>query len=153
MDIIQLKQSTQFPNGFYHGDRPGTLQYKKTIDELVVINTEERNGVNYKDNHVFAEHSFENLCRLTPNTKNGRQNWKILLVMQATNGDEIWMKGALLNKDTNEVALMTTTNNKDYIENNGNRAIQSINPQWYIGHYRMIAPLFFWNELKNRLLY
>lgn len=34
------------------------------------------------------------------------------------------MKGALLNKDTNEIALMTTFNNKLYIINNDNRAIK-----------------------------
>jgi hypothetical protein len=46
------------------------------------------------------------------------------------------MKGALLNKD-----------------NNNNRAIKSLDENWFIGHYRMLSPLFFWKELKNRLNY
>jgi hypothetical protein len=37
--------------------------------------------------------------------------------------------------------------------NNNNRAIKSLNEEWFIGHYRMSAPMFFWRELQNRLKY
>jgi hypothetical protein len=59
------------------------------------------------------------------------------LIIKNTKADGTFiMKGALLNKD-----------------NNNNRAIKSLDENWFIGHYRMLSPLFFWKELKNRLNY
>lgn len=67
--------------------------------------------------------------------------------------NDIMLKGALLNKDTNKIALMTTFNSEQPIINNGNRSIKSLDNQWFIAYYRMLAPLFFRKELKNRLNY
>ena len=66
-------------------------------------------------------------------------------------GDSNWIKGALLNKTTNLLALMTSSKGKDRIIDNGNRPIPSYNPDWFIGHYRLVAPAKFWHELIRRL--
>lgn len=151
MDV--LKESTTHPNAYYLGDLIGTLQYKKdynTIKNLLIPIHQNDNQEGWQ----LESHSEDNLKRLTPNTPTGRKNWKILLVIKNHRPNNvIIMKGALLNKDTNEIALMTTFNNELYIINNGNRAIKSLDDNWFIGHYRMLAQLFFWKELKNRLNY
>ena len=61
------------------------------------------------------------------------------------------MKGALLNYDTNEIALLTTFNSEQYIRDKNNRPVKTIDANWFVGHYRLLAPLIFWRELKNRL--
>jgi hypothetical protein len=66
---------------------------------------------------------------------------------------EIWLKAALLNKKTGKVALLTTTNDKSNLERRNHRAVKTITGKWFVGHYRMSAPVIFWKELKNRLLY
>lgn len=64
---------------------------------------------------------------------------------------EIWIKDALENRATGKIALLTTTNSRQNIVSSGNRAIQSQDPDWFVGQYRMCAPLIFWKELQNRL--
>ena len=66
-------------------------------------------------------------------------------------GDEIWLKAALQHKETGNIALMTSTNRKENILRRENRPLESNDPYWYIGFYRMAAPMCFWKELKNRL--
>ena len=61
----------------------------------------------------------------------------------------LWVKQALLNRDTNNISLITSTNTKTRL----NRPIKTLNGQWFVGHYRMSAPLYFWNELINRIKY
>jgi hypothetical protein len=46
---------------------------------------------------------------------------------------------------------MTSSKGKDKIIDNGNRPIPSYNPEWFIGHYRLVAPAKFWHELIRRL--
>jgi len=67
--------------------------------------------------------------------------------------NEIWLKGALLNKPTGQVALLTSTNDPENIRKNGSRTVKTLDGTWHVGHYRMSAPIYFWKELKNRLLY
>jgi hypothetical protein len=67
--------------------------------------------------------------------------------------DVIMLKGALQNRNTNKIALITTANSKQFHLDNNHRCIKSLDDEWFVGHYRMVAPLLFWNELKNRLLY
>jgi hypothetical protein len=150
----ELKESKTHTNGYYLGDLIGTLQYKKdynTIKNLVLP----INPIDNADNWIFESHSLENLNRLTPLTPSGNKNWKIILIIIKYNQTSncFCMKGALLNKDTNMIALLTSINNKQIIIDHGNRPIKTKDPQWFVGHYRMIAPLFFWRELKNRLNY
>ena len=137
-------------NEYYLGDLPGTLQYSKDINEI--IDTELPDDDN-TCGYTFCEHSLENLQRVTPITQQNI-NWKIILMMKKENEEsEIWIKCALLNKETNKIALLTATNNKNNIEKRGNRSVKTLDTIWVVGHYRMSAPICFWKELKNRLIY
>ena len=142
-------KASSIPNEYYYGDFPGTLQYSKEPQELIdleLVKDEEERGF------TLCEHSLENLQRITPVTQKD-VNWKILLMMSTEVNGEIWLKAALLNQTTGKVALLTSTNNKENLLRRGNRAIKTLDGSWFVGHYRLSAPVIFWKELKNRLLY
>lgn len=141
---------SSIPHEYYLGDFPGTLQYSKDPQAIIDADLpDDEDTLGY----TLCEHSLENLQRITPHTQS-RNNWKILLMMRKENEDgEIWLKAALLNNDTGKVALLSSTNNVNNIKRRGNRAIRTIDGDWFVGHYRMSAPIMFWRELKNRLLY
>jgi hypothetical protein len=144
---------TTIPNEYYFGDLPGTLQYRITKEELarldLSIDDEETRGFR------LDFHTEDNYRRLLPNTVTGNaSSWRILLVMRAERDNGIiYVKGALENKDTGEIALMTSTNSKEHLTSEGHRAIPSHDPKWVVGHYRMAAPMVFWRELVNRIRY
>ena len=140
---------SSIPNEYYFGDLPGTLQYSKDPEELLALELPE----NDEDcGFRICEHSLENLQRIIPYTQR-KVNWKILLMMRADNDGETWLKAALQDKLTGKVALLTTTNNKENLERRGHRAIKTVDGTWFVGHYRLCAPVVFWRELKNRLMY
>jgi len=150
-----LNECPQKPNCFYctarthnTGVERGHLQYN--IDPNIL----KQNTINYieDENIVFEENTEENLKKLLPKTNknNNFNDWQLLLVVWL-GGDNNWIKGALLNKTTNLLALMTSSKGKDRIIDNGNRAIPSYNSEWFIGHYRLVAPAKFWHELIRRL--
>ena len=138
------------PHEYYFGDLPGNLQYSKDIQEIIdtdLPSDEDTCG------YVLCEHSYENLKRVIPVSQKNT-NWKILLMMRKDGLDgEIWLKAALLNRDTYKVALLTSTNNSNNIKRRGSRSVKTMDETWAVGHYRMSAPICFWSELKNRLLY
>jgi len=138
------------PNEYYFGDLPGTLQYNKDPEEILALtlpDDEEDRGFK------FCEHSLENLQRITPCTQK-TVDWKILLMMMRTEEEgKMVLKAALQNKTTGKIALLTSINNKIYLENNGHRTVKTVDGTWFVGHFRMCAPIVFWRELKNRLLY
>ena len=140
---------SSIPNEYYFGDLPGTLQYNKDPHELLALELPENN-----DDRGFkmCEQSLENLRRITPYTQKN-VDWKILLMMSVERNGEIWLKAALQNKTTGKVALLTTTNDKNNLERRGHRAVKTLDDNWFVGHYRMAAPVVFWRELKNRLAY
>ena len=142
-------KASSIEHQYYFGDMPGTLQYNKEVRELIDCQL-----VDDSDDCGFqlCEHSVENLRRVTPHTQR-KTDWKIILMMKHENDNEIWLKAALLNKTTGKVALMSSTNLRENIEKRNNRAIKTVDGNWFVGHYRMTAPVVFWSELKNRLLY
>jgi len=147
-------QMSSIPHEYYFGDLPGTLQYKMSAESLISLEIPQDDSNNC--GYVFAEHSLANLLRLTPNTDTGNRNeWKLLLVMQrvSDDGNTIWLKGALQNKETGDIALMSSTNNREILTAHGHRVLFSHNDDWTIGRFRMCAPIIFWSELKNRLMY
>jgi len=156
--MSQIKYSS-IPNEYYLGDLPGTLQY--TIDQNDILNIDniERtplNGTIDVDRCGFelVEHSYEYYSAVIPNTTTGINNeWNMFLLMKKMVDGEIWLKAALRNKKTGKIALMTSTNNINNLLKHNHRAIKSLNDEWFIGHYRMSAPMFFWRELQNRLKY
>ena len=130
---------------------PGLLQYKVKKKDIISINMRNHDNGDWK----FASHSKSNLSRLTPNTKTGNScKWKIILVMmrEPVSGG-ICIKGVLQNQTRpNEYALMTSINKQAasvYI----NRTVASLDCDYLICFCKMIAPLKFWHEFKNRLLY
>jgi hypothetical protein len=143
-------QPSSIPHEYYLGDLPGTIQYKKEKQELLMCelqrDTDEINGF------AFCEHSLENLQRVLPHTQKC-EDWKILLMMSKEFEGEIWLKAALLNKTSGKVALLTSTNDRNNLDKRNHRAIKSNDGSWFVGHYRMSAPVIFWRELKNRLEY
>lgn len=151
--MIEELRPSSYENELYLGDMPGTLQIKKKINDFISIDTDPIKNFNYTNGYFLEEHSFENLKRLTPNTKSGKQEWKILLIIKKIFHNKIILKGALINKDTNQIALITSFNNQESIINKGNKVINSLDYDWFIGQFRMSAPMFFWNELKNRINY
>jgi hypothetical protein len=147
-----IKAST-IQNEYYFGDLPGSLQYNVSAEELGQLQFDAY-YVEDDRGFQFCEHSLENLRRVLPHTKN-HEDWKIILMMkkEMDDGNKIWLKAALLHKSTGQVALLTSTNSKENIELGGHRAIRSIEGTWFVGHYRMSAPVIFWKELRNRMLY
>ncbi len=74
-------------------------------------------------------------------------------MMKREDGEAIWLKAALMDMDTGKVALLTSTNARENLEREGHQAATTLDGAWFVGRYRMCAPIVFWRELKNRLLY
>ena len=138
---------SSIPNEYYLGDKPGTLQYSKECEEILrCICVDDRETLGFE----LCEHSLENLKRLTPNTKHGKQDWRIILIMKSERENGVvWLKAALQNKNTGKIALLTSTNSKENLK----RPIRTLDREWFVGHYRMSAPIVFWRELVNRITY
>jgi hypothetical protein len=141
---------SSIPHEYYLGDLPGNLQYAKSSEEIINSKLEDDdNDCGYK----MCEHSLENLNRVMPLSQK-KNDWKILLMMQTEReGGEIWLKAALMNLQTGNVALLTSTNSENNLLKRGNRSVKTVDGNWFVGHYRMSAPMCFWRELKNRILY
>ena len=133
-------------NEYYLGDKPGSLQYSKDPEEILgCLCIEDRQTLGFE----LCEHSLENLRRVIPHTQQ-KQEWKILLIMKSERENGVtWLKAALQNKRTGKIALLTSTNSKEQL----NRPICTLDSKWFVGHYRMSAPIVFWRELVNRLTY
>ncbi len=152
--MSQIKHSS-IQNEYYLGDLPGTLQYTIDPNDVLDIDNIERTPDEAdRCGFEFVEHSYEYYSAVIPNTATGINNeWNMFLLMKKEVDGEIWLKAALRNKKTGKIALMTSTNNINNLLNHNHRAIKSLNDKWFIGHYRMSAPMFFWRELQNRLKY
>jgi hypothetical protein len=136
---------SSIPSEYYFGDLPGTIQYNKSpqdILQLVLPDDPETRG------YVLAEHSLEHKLSVTTNHIQKAGEWKLLLVMKSEMEGHTWIKAALQHKD-GHIALMTATNGMEHLK----RPITTLREGWYVGHYRMCAPVCFWRELQNRLRY
>lgn len=154
--MSQIKHSS-IQNEYFLGDLPGTLQYNIDSNDILNIDNIERTPLHTTEDRCgfeFVEHTYEYYNAVIPDTPTGTNNeWNMFLLMKKEVDGEIWLKTALRNKTTGKIALMTSTNNANNLLNHNHRAIQSLNEEWFIGHYRMSAPMFFWRELQNRLKY
>ena len=147
--FYQMLKLSSVPNEYYLGGLPGQLQYEKEAQEISDCELPENgNSCGYE----LCEHSRENLQRAMPLSQQTKQ-WKIVLMMRKECGGEIWMKTALKNVETGKIALITSTNDKQNLERRGARSVRTVDGTWVVGHYRMSAPIAFWGELKNRILY
>jgi hypothetical protein len=151
-----MLKSSSILNEFYLGDKPGTLQYKKNPNEIceaVSLLPENQNEDEERRwETVYTCSDLENTSydttKLLPNTKTAKKgNWVALFVQihSALGGN--WIKSALYNKENGRIALMTSCDKKDLFP----RAIHTKKANWFVGHYRMSAPLYFWRELSELL--
>lgn len=136
---------------------PGLLQYYVKTETILSmaddIKSMKATCADYKKNYQLEHHTKENLLRLIPNTTTGlthRHVWKILLVIKSVTGEKVCLKGALINKATGELALISSINAAIQTEYKY-RTIQSHDDTYKICQCKMIAPLLFWDELVNRL--
>ena len=144
-----MLSESSIPHEYYLGDLPGMLQYKKDPEEIINSRIpEDLDDRGFR----FCEHSEENLRRVLPLSQRNIR-WKILLMMEAQRDNEIWLKVALQNRETGKIALLTATNRAENILKRGNRTAKTVDGKWFVGRYRMSAPIVFWRELKNRILY
>ena len=154
--MTTLISNTTIPGEYYLGDYPGTLQYKvkpdaivKAVKDLDITNGDLECGFVKID--LSTDPRAEELIRASqPDTATANANtWTPLLIMSKQIDDIVWLKTALRNNETNEIALMTSTNSYDTLIQTGGRGIHSHHPDWVIGHYRMVAPRIFWMELTK----
>lgn len=149
-DNSKMLRASSIPNEYYLGDKPGTLQYKKDANDIICavrdLQIENQNNRGF----VLCEHTLDNINRVTPNTKTAKDgDWQVIIIMKRVEDGTTWLKCAMKNKKTGKIALMTSTNSKEKLS----RPINSLENGWFVGHYRMSAPICFWKELSNRLLY
>ena len=120
----------------------GHLQYQIIPELLIKLSITNEELLDF----IIEEITEDNLKRLLPLTKTAGDinDYKLLLVIKSKRDNNlICLKGALLNKKTNRIALMTSFNDENHI----NRSIKSHDSNYFIGHYRLSAPPKFWSEL------
>jgi hypothetical protein len=131
---------------------PGQLQYHLTKEQLLGLDTEQ-----YTDSTpewTLDFHTQENINRLTPYTKTGKLNypyWKLILLLKRNQGENITLKGVLYHTQLYTYTLLTSINKPEQDSYNY-RLISSYDEEYKICQCKMIAPLLFWSELKNRLV-
>jgi hypothetical protein len=134
----------------------GRLQYRETIESILTFDIDNKKKTNkdYNKGYELENHSSENLARLIPNTSTGNQHkkyWKILLLIKCIDGDKICLKGALIHSVNKKIAFISSINTA--CQNAySKRLIKSYDSEYKICHCKMIAPLLFWDELRNRLI-
>lgn len=143
---MTLRPCRNIPHEYYSANAPGTIQYheqKQDLLQLIITVGGDTRG------YVFDEHTAENRARLLTYKKNPEDYTLILVMKRVTEDGQIWLKGALQHKKTGEIALMTSTNTTY----NTGRVTKSNDDGWLTGCYRITAPMCFWRELQNRLMY
>jgi hypothetical protein len=132
---------------------PGQLQYKLSRESILNMNLAQMcKGINveeYYSGYTLDRRTTRNLRRLIPNTATGRNgDWKPILIITA---NQFHMKGALENTKTGEIALMTSAHHSLERPLETRKPTPSFDPDWKISRCKMIAPMFFWDELQRRL--
>ena len=146
MDNSQLRASS-IEGEYYLGDLPGRLQYSKKMSDILNLR-DLPNDSNTCGYELVTGDLDTYLPKMLPHTKKADpKKWKLLLLVKREFEQEIWLKAAIQNLETSDIALMTSTNSAYNIVSRGNRAIQSNDKTWFVGHYRMAAPMVFWRNL------
>ena len=140
-----LKTNT-IPGDYHCGDLPGNLQYQKSVPALATMVIPEGDHSAQGWERIALTHDVKK--SLLGHTQNPT-DWTLVMAMKRTDGDCIWIKGALRNKKTGNIGLMTCCSNEESILRRGNRAMRSNADGWFVGRYRMSANLAFWASLKD----
>ena len=128
---------------YYCGDLPGTLQLRKDPAELKKLDVDHLKEDS--KNWVVLEKSEEVFKQLLRKNKKIEDHELICVTKSVSGSGMVWLKGAIYNKKSKLVYLMTATNDRSAVD----RPLDSHDPFYVIGHYRMCAPKIFWNTLKN----
>lgn len=141
----------------------GQLQYELS-PEVIMSLPDRPFSENENPNEIPTEWEFlpiskENVDKIyacvkykkSPFHKDKYGDYRPLFIMRKLldNGYEC-MKAAFQNKTTGKVALLSSLNQVALLGYSG-RTLQSHHPDYKICWCKMIAPLVFWTELKNRL--
>lgn len=144
-------------NEFYLGDKPGTLQYKKNPNEiceavsLLPDNHDEDEERRWETVYTCSnlEDTSYDTTRLLANTPTAKKgNWVALFVQIHSAFGGNWIKSALYNKNDGRIALMTSCDKKELFPRP--RVTKDVN--WFVGQYRMSAPLYFWRDLAKIII-
>ena len=127
---------------------PGMLSYKLDATQLREIDTGAIETIPNDEIWSTMPLTEETKLRLLPITQKPA-DWRLSFVMKSERKNETWIKGAMVNNKTGKVTLLTAASSRDAIVNNGNRPIKSHDEHYHVGQYIMLAPIVFWNQLKN----
>ena len=138
---------------------PGGLQYNENDETFIDLDIDglKSTSNDYYCGWVLENHTKENVLRLIPKTTTGQKikdKLKLILVIKKNygSGEFFCLKAAFRNTETNKIVLMTSKNYFDQPVERSSRLLNSYDNEYKVCQCRMIAPLFFWDELKNRLL-
>lgn len=147
---METLKISSVPSEYYLGDMPGTLQYAKDIDTIKSISTEY--CISYEWKTVPNTDTIKKAA--LPYTQDV-DNYDLIFAMEKKiDASKKVLKVALYNKSRKGIALMTTYNFNDSALGTGSSrpGLVSHDPHWYVGWYRMSAPLEFWHQLKTRTI-
>ena len=138
----ELRESS-IENEYYCGDLPGTLQLRKDPAELKKLELDHlkddvKNWSVVEPNETY----FNQLLR--KNKKHEDHDLLCVTKSVSANG-MVWLKGAIYNKKSKLIYLITSTTDRSKVD----RPLDSHDPMYVIGHYRMCAPKLFWVTLKT----
>jgi len=125
---------------------PGRLTYKLNADELRQMEI-----------NVKVEMPEEEIWTLVPADERTKlcllpvslppADWRLVFVMKRETNDTFWLKGAMKNVKTGEVALLSASTPEAIITKH-KRSLKSHDSGFHVGWYGMLAPLSFWTMLK-----
>jgi hypothetical protein len=136
---------------------PGGLQYREKEETFTTLDIDslKTTCTDYSCGWVLDYHTRENVLRLIPDTSTGRQikdKLKIILVIKRVENGQVCLKCAFRNIVTNDIVLITSKNYFGEPDDCTSRVLNSYDAEYKVCQCRMIAPLMFWDELKNRLV-
>jgi len=147
---------------WYHSknSRPGSTSYGKgaiKLSDLVALDFD-TDAIHRLSREYPAARPFSPIplteevrLQLLPKTPIGKTLLGATLVFAErwTDGNHIYVKGALYAEDTDSFHLITSTTNAESVRNGNRRPTESHLKGWFIGQYRMAACLSFWRDLKS----
>jgi len=147
---------------WYHSNnsQPGSTSYGKgaiKLSDLVTLDFE-TDAIHCLSREHPAARPFtpiplteEVRLQLLPKTSTGDTLCGATLVFAQrwTDGNHIYVKGALYAEATQSFHLITSTTDPESVRNGNCRPTESHLKGWFIGKYRMAACLSFWRDLKS----
>lgn len=129
---------------------PGRIKYDFQEDFFTSLHI---NMMECPQDWSIEENTPETLRRSIPRTQRRFLAYNVILILKKELNGEIWYKIALQNPTDKTIAIITTTNSNENLRTRGVRnGVPTIEGNWVMARYRTTAHLYFWFEIKNRLL-